>query len=111
MNKAIEIGFPVNPFAMRYTSFAPRLFNFCLSLGMEPGNIMPSRAFCSDENQGYPIILLAKHFGTFPFDHGRVGGIVAIDRHRPHSTTTTEMSWPNSADLKRPTKTSVKPFD
>lgn len=85
MNKAIEIGFPVTPFAMRYTSFAPRLFNFCLSLGMEPGNIMPSRAFCSDENQGYPIILLAKHFGTFPFDHGRVGGIVAIDRHRPHS--------------------------
>lgn len=85
MNKAIEIGFPVTPFAMRYTSFAPRLFNYCLSLGMQPGNIMPSRAFCSDENQGYPIILLAKHFGTFPFDHGRVGGIVAIDRHRPHS--------------------------
>lgn len=85
MNKPIEIGFPVNPYAMRYTLFAPRLLNYCLSLGMEPGNIMPSRAFCSDENQGYPIILLAKHFGTFPFDHGRVGGIVAIDRHGPHS--------------------------
>ena len=46
---------------------------------------MPSRAFCSDENQGWPIILLTKHFGTFPFNHGRVGGIVAIDRHGPHA--------------------------
>jgi len=46
---------------------------------------MPSRAFCSDESQGYPIILLAKHFGTFPFNHGQVGGIVATDRHGPHA--------------------------
>ena len=46
---------------------------------------MPSRAFCSDENQGYPIILLAKHFGIFPFNHGRVGGIMASDRHCPHA--------------------------
>ena len=46
---------------------------------------MPSRAFCSDENQGWPIILLTKHFGTFPFNHGRVGGIVASDRHGPHA--------------------------
>jgi len=46
---------------------------------------MPSRAFCSDENQGYPIILIAKHFGSFPFNHGRVGGIVATDRHGPHA--------------------------
>ncbi|MDH3949183.1 MAG: hypothetical protein OEU74_09510, partial [Gammaproteobacteria bacterium] len=47
--------------------------------------IMPSRAFCSDENQGYPIILITKHFGTFPFNHGRVGGIVATGRHGPHA--------------------------
>ncbi len=47
---------------------------------------MPSRAFCSDENQGIPIILITKHFGTFPFDHGRVGGIIATDRHGPHAT-------------------------
>ncbi|MEE9421813.1 MAG: hypothetical protein V3V50_01515, partial [Gammaproteobacteria bacterium] len=40
---------------------------------------------CSDENQGYPIILIARHFGTFPFNHGRVGGIVATDRHGPHA--------------------------
>jgi len=46
---------------------------------------MPSRAFCSDENQGVPIILITKHFGTFPFNHGRVGGIGAVDRHGPHS--------------------------
>ena len=77
--------FRIDAVAMRYSDFAPRLFNFCLSLGMKPHDIMPSRAFCSDENQGYPIILLAKHFGTFPFNHGRVGGIVATDRHGPHA--------------------------
>lgn len=70
---------------MRYSLFAPRLYNLCRSLGFEPGNIMPSRAFCSDENQGFPIILIAKHFGTFPFNHGQVGGIVATDRHGPHA--------------------------
>ena len=32
-----------------------------------------------------PIILIAKHFGSFPFDHGRVEGIVATDRHEPHA--------------------------
>ena len=32
-----------------------------------------------------PIILLMQHFGTFPFDHGRVGGKVATDRHGPHA--------------------------
>ncbi|MBU0655136.1 MAG: hypothetical protein KJ914_08370 [Gammaproteobacteria bacterium] len=69
----------------RYSSFVPRLYNWCRELGFEPGKIMPSRAFCSDESQGYPIILLAKHFGTFPFNHGRVGGIMACDRHGPHA--------------------------
>jgi len=70
---------------MRYSQFVPRLYNLCKSLGFEAGNIMPSRAFCSDENQGYPIILITKHFGTFPFNHGMVGGIVATDRHGPHA--------------------------
>ena len=78
-------SFRIDDVAMRYSDFAPRLFNYCLSLGMKANSIMPSRAFCSDENQGYPIILLAKHFGTFPFNHGRVGGIVAADRHGPHA--------------------------
>ena len=70
---------------LRYSSFVPRLYNYCKSLGFKPGQIMPSRAFCSDENQGYPIILITKHFGTFPFNHGRVGGIVATGRHGPHA--------------------------
>ena len=71
--------------SMRYSHFAPRVYNLCRSLSFEPGKIMPSRAFCSDESQGYPIILLAKHFATFPFNHGLVGGIVATDRHGPHA--------------------------
>jgi hypothetical protein len=71
--------------AIRYSQFVPKLYNYCLSLGFEPGRMMPSRAFCSDESQGYPVILLTQHFGTFPFDHGTVGGKVATDRHGPHA--------------------------
>jgi hypothetical protein len=71
--------------AIRYSQFVPRLYNLCLALGFRRSRMMPSRAFCSDESQGYPTILIAQHFGTFPFDHGRVGGKVAIDRHAPHA--------------------------
>jgi len=71
--------------SMRYSRFVPRIYNLARSLGFEAGKMMPSRAFCSDESQGYPIILIAKHFGTFPFNHGLVGGIVATDRHGPHA--------------------------
>jgi hypothetical protein len=78
-------GFQIQGMMMRYNLFVPRLYNWCLSLGFEAHKIMPSRAFCSDESQGYPIIMIAKHFGTFPFNHGRVGGIVATDRHGPHA--------------------------
>ena len=85
MTEKQKSGFLVDDYAMRYSIFVPRLYNYCLSLGMQPNRIMPSRAFCSDENQGYPIILITKHFGTFPFDHGRVGGIVATGRHAPHA--------------------------
>jgi hypothetical protein len=77
--------FVVDGMAMPYAEFVPRFYNFCMELGFRKGFIMPSRAFCSDENQGLPIILLTKHFGTFPFNHGRVGGIIAIDRHGPHA--------------------------
>jgi hypothetical protein len=70
---------------MRYSLFVPRFYNFCKSYGFTAGRIMPSRAFCSDENQGYPIILITQHFGTFPFNHGRVGGIVSTQRHGPHA--------------------------
>lgn len=78
--------FKLNGMMMRYSRFIPRLYNYCLGIGMVPGKIMPSRAFCSDESQGFPIILIAKQFGTFPFNHGLVGGVVATDRHGPHSS-------------------------
>ncbi|WP_287605303.1 hypothetical protein [Thiothrix sp.] len=77
--------FRMENYWFRYSNFVPRLFNWCIELGFEPGKIMPSRAFCSDESQGYPVILLAKHFGIFPFNHGQVGGIMACDRHGPHA--------------------------
>jgi len=81
----IMLDFQFKGNMMRYTKFVPRFYNLCKSYGFESGCIMPSRAFCSDENQGFPIILITKHFGAFPFNHGLVGGIVATDRHGPHA--------------------------
>ncbi len=78
-------SFQMLPTSMRYSLFVPKLYNLAKSLGFEQGKIMPSRAFCSDESQGYPIILIAKHFGSFPFNHGLVGGVVATDRHGPYA--------------------------
>ena len=77
--------FNIDGLAIPYPEFVPRLYNFCMELGFHKGCIMPSRAFCSDENQGLPIILLTKHFGIFPFNHGRVGGMLATGRHGPHA--------------------------
>lgn len=71
--------------AIRYSQFVPKLYNYCLSLSFQRDRMMPSRAFCSDESQGNPVILLAQHFDTFPFHHGVVGGKVATDRHGPHA--------------------------
>jgi len=80
-------GFPIDgPRLMRYSQFAPRLYNFCKRQGFRPEHMLASRAFCSDESQGYPVILLAKQFGAFPFNHGRVGGVVSLDRHGPHAS-------------------------
>jgi hypothetical protein len=84
MQRIIE-NLRIDDHAMRYSQFVPRLYNYCLSLGFHRDRMMPSRAFCSDESQGYPVILIAQHFGTFPFDHGRVGGKVATNRHGPHA--------------------------
>ncbi|MGB5987432.1 MAG: hypothetical protein WBG37_19155 [Desulfobacterales bacterium] len=81
----VMVDFQFEGRMMRYSKFVPRFYNLCKSYGFEAGRIMPSRAFCSDENQGFPIILIAKHFGAFPFNHGLVGGIVATDRHGPHA--------------------------
>jgi len=77
--------FDIDGLAMPYPDFVARLYNYCRSLGFHKGRMMPSRAFCSDENQGLPIILLTQHFGVFPFNHGRVGGILAVGRHGPHA--------------------------
>lgn len=77
--------FCIDDMMLRYSCFIPRLYNWCKSLGFEAGKIAPSRAFCSDESQGYPLILMTKHFGAFPFNHGRVGGIVSTSRHGPHA--------------------------
>ncbi len=85
-NVQTSIGnFLMENYWFRYSNFVPRLYNWALDLGFEAGKIMPSRAFCSDESQGYPIILLTKHFGVFPFNHGQVGGIMACERHAPHA--------------------------
>ncbi len=65
---------------MRYSLFVPRLYNLCRSLGFTAGKIMLSRAFCSDENQGFPIILITEHFGAFPFNHGQVNTQAEFDR-------------------------------
>ncbi len=73
------------PTTFRYSSFVPRLYNYVKSKGFKPGKILPSRAFCADESQGYPIIMLTKHFGTFPFNLGRGGAVVATDRHGPYT--------------------------
>lgn len=78
-------AFRVAGMTLSYADFVPRLYNLCIRLGFRKGLIMPSRAFCSDENQGIPIILLTKNFGTFPFNHGRVGGIMSVGRHAPHA--------------------------
>ena len=83
--KDVMVDFQFEGRMMRYSKFVPRFYNLCKSYGFEPGRIMPSRAFCSDESQGFPIILITKHFGAFPFNHGLVGGIVATDRHGPHA--------------------------
>lgn len=84
-NENLLASFHMASVAIRYNEFVARAYNLAKSLGFTPGKIMPSRAFCSDESQGYPIMLIAKHFGAFPFNHGIVGGIIATDRHGPHA--------------------------
>jgi len=68
-----------------YSSVIPRLYRLCLERVFTPGKIMPSRACCPGERPVCPVSLITRHFGTFPFKHGLVGGIVATGRHDPHS--------------------------
>ena len=83
--RSILGDFLIEDHTIVYHDFMARFYNLCLKHGMEAGKIVPSRAFCSDESQGLPIILMSKHFGAFPFDHGLVGGIMAHGRHAPHA--------------------------
>lgn len=83
--RSILGDFQIEDHSIAYHKFMAQFYNFCIKQGMEPGKITPSRAFCSDESQGLPIILMSKHFGAFPFDHGLVGGIMAHGRHAPHA--------------------------
>ncbi|MDH4128190.1 MAG: hypothetical protein OEV44_05515 [Spirochaetota bacterium] len=69
----------------RYTSFIPKLYNLCKEMNFEKSRILPSRAFCVDENQGFPTTVIKKHFGIFPFIHGLGGGVFATDRHKAYS--------------------------
>lgn len=79
--KSILGNFKIKDHALEYEDFIARFFNMCIDEGMEERKIVPSRAFCSDESQGLPIILITKHFNAFPFDHGIVGGIMAKGRN------------------------------
>jgi len=92
-NKKVRLAPIMMPFGnvsldlsmMSYNQFVPRMYNMCKGLGFKKGKILPSIGFCSDENQGYPTILITKHFGAYPFNHGYIGGIMALDRHGPHA--------------------------
>jgi len=78
-------GFPMKN--IRFSEFVPRLYNLCTEHAkMRHGTIMPARAFCSDGSQGYPTILMAKHFGTFPFDYGQIGGVFDFGRSPAFAT-------------------------
>ncbi|MEE9352647.1 MAG: hypothetical protein V3U78_10330 [Thiotrichaceae bacterium] len=83
--KSILGNFKIEDHTFEYEDFIARFFNLCIDEGMEYGKIVPSRAFCSDESQGFPIILITKHFGAFPFDHGLVGGIMAKGRNTAYA--------------------------
>jgi len=49
--------------SLKYSHFCPMLFNWCVTLGFDKSKVLPSVAFCSDESQGYPTMVIAKHFG------------------------------------------------
>lgn len=83
--KSILGNFKIEDHTFEYEDFIARFFNMCIDEGMEYGKIVPSRAFCSDESQGFPIILITKHFSAFPFDHGIVGGIMAEGRNTAYA--------------------------
>lgn len=84
-NMREPVPFKVDGLAISFAESVPRRHNFCKLLNFRQGLSMPAGSFCSSENQGLPRILLTKHFETFPFNHERVGGIVATSRRGPQA--------------------------
>lgn len=69
---------------LRYSMFVPRLDNLCEPADFEAGMIMPSHAFCSDEGQGYPIILVTRHRVLSQYRNFAPGG-AAVPADQAHS--------------------------
>lgn len=71
---------------LEYSDFAPQLYNLVTGdFEFRKNETIVSRGFCSDENQGGATLHLSKNFGVYPFNHGRVGATVALDRNGPFS--------------------------
>lgn len=76
----------LNGMSMEYQEFAPRLYLWAKSLGMEKGLIVPYTSFSPDGNHGYGVVQILKNFGAFPVNQGYLGGIMALDWHDQYST-------------------------
>ncbi len=71
---------------LEYPDFCPQLYNLVINeFRFRKNETIVSKAFCSDENQGGSTLHLCKNFGVYPFNHGRVGATVALDRNGPFS--------------------------
>ncbi len=68
------INYRTKSVAMDYAEFAPRLYHLCKHFGFRRGHMQLASAFCADEDQGYPLLILTKHFGAFPVDVGTKNG-------------------------------------
>lgn len=74
---------------MNYSEFAPRLYHFCKQYGLRRERWKLASACCPDEDQGYPLLILTKHFGTFPVNVGTAsGGINYAEMPAIHDTGT-----------------------
>ena len=59
--------------SLDYSNFVPRLYNFCHSAGLARRKLSPGAVFCSDQDHGRAMLLLAKHFGAYPIELGNAG--------------------------------------
>ncbi|MFC1690800.1 hypothetical protein ACFL0W_01350 [Nanoarchaeota archaeon] len=64
-----------------YRVLIPRLRNLVLGhYEFDSKKTLPCRSFCSDETQMVIADLLSSYFGARPFNFGRVGALLALDR-------------------------------